>query len=134
MSQETATVVRRWFDRLQAGDPGADMCHPEIEIRNWPESPVPGPYFGRDGVRKWFREVNDSDIGSEIRMFALQEVIEAGEDRVLTIQRARGRGRTSQLEVDRLWGSIVTVRSGQIASAFGYSTPEEARQAAGLQP
>ncbi len=132
MSQETVDVARRWFDRLQAGDPGAELCSPDIEIRNWAESPVPGPYHGRRGLRKWWREVNDADIGADLRMFCLEEIIEIDEHRVVTIQRARGRGRYTQIEIERPWGSVITVRQGKVVSALGYGTPDEAKQAAGL--
>ncbi len=125
-------VVRRWFERLAAGDPAPDLCNTEIEIRNWAESPVPGPYVGHEGVREWFRGVNDPDMGVEIQLFELEEVIEVDKERVVTIQRATGRGRASGLEVDQRWGSIISVRDGKISSASGYPTPEQALAAAGL--
>ncbi len=125
-------TVRRWFARLGEGDPAPELCDPGIEIRNWDESPVPGPYHGHDGLHKWFRGVNDPDMGLEIKMFELEEVVEIDDERLLTTQRATGRGRSSGFEVDRRWGSIVGVRDGKIVSAFGYPTPEDARKAAGL--
>ncbi len=93
MSRENVEIVRGWFARLSAGDPAPDLCDPAIEIRNWAESPVPGPYHGHEGVRKWFRGVNDPDIGLEMQFFELVEVVEVDEERVVTIQRATGRGR-----------------------------------------
>ncbi len=132
MSERNVEVVRRWFARLSAGDPAPELCDAEIEIRNWAESPVPGPYYGHDGVRKWWREVNDPDMGFEIKMFELEAVIEIDDERVLTTQRATGRGRASGFEVDQLWGAIIGVRDGRIASAVGYPNPEAAREAAGL--
>ena len=132
MSEENVEIVRRFFARLSAGDPAPELCDPEIEIRNWAESPVPGPYYGHDGLRKWFRDVNDPEMGLDIKMFELEDVVEVDDERVLTTQRATGRGRSSGLEVDQRWGSIIGVRDGRIASAFGYPTPEEALEAAGL--
>lgn len=91
MPEENVEIVRRWYARLSAGDPAPELCDAEIEIRNWAESPVPGPYYGHDGVRKWWREVNDPDVGLEIRMFELEAVIEIDDERLLTTQRpARG--------------------------------------------
>jgi len=132
MSEENVKAVRRWFARLGAGDPAPDLCDPEIEIRNWAESPVPGPYYGHEGLRKWFRDVNDPDMGLDIQLFELEDVVEVEDGRVLTTQRATGRGRSSGLAVDQRWGSIIGLRDGRIASAFGYPTPEEALEAAGL--
>ena len=125
-------MVRRWFDRLETGDPGVELCSPDIEIRNWSESPIPGPFHGHKGVRRWWRGVNDPDIGTDIQMFSLEEVIEVDEHRVVTVQRARGRGRSTGIEIDRPWGAVVTVRDGRVISAVGYPTPDDAKQAAGL--
>ena len=131
MPQTTAEVVRDFFASLVEGNPATELCDPAIEIRNWPDSPVPGPYRGHDGLRKWFRAVNDPDTW-ELQMFELEDVVEVDDERVVTIQRATGRGRASGLEVDQRWGSIITVRDGRISSAFGYPTPEEALAAAGV--
>ena len=66
MTQETAEIVRGWFVRLSAGDPAPDLCDSSIEIRNWAESPVPGPYRGHDGLLEWWRDVHDPDMGLEM--------------------------------------------------------------------
>lgn len=132
MSRETLDVVRRWFDRLDAGDPAPDLCSPDIEIRNWSESLTYGPYHGHDGLHRWWREVHDPDVATDIRMFRLEEIIEVDETSVVTVQRAHGRARFTELEADYRWGAVISVREGKIVSAFGYSTPEAAKQAAGL--
>ena len=134
MSQENVEIlVRRWFDRLAAGDPAPELCHGEIEIRNWAESPVPGPYTGHSGVQAWWGAVNDPDIGVEIQMFKLEEIVPVDNKCVVTIQRATGRGRYSGFEVDQQWGSVITVEDGRIRSAVGFASPEAALKAAGLQ-
>jgi ketosteroid isomerase-like protein len=133
MSQETVDVVRRWFDRLDAGDPAPDLCSPDIEIRNWSESMTPGPYHGHDGLHRWWREANDPDVVADIRWFRLEEIIEVDETSVVAVQRAHARARYTGLEADLRWGAVVSVRGGKIVSAFGYSTPEAAKQAAGLR-
>ena len=126
-------MVRRWAERLEAGDPGVELCSPDIEIRNWPESPIPGPFHGHDGVRRWWDAVNDLDVATDIQLFSLQEIIEVDEHRVVVINRARVRGRSSGIEmVDRLWGGVITARDGRVISAMGYATPDDAKHAAGL--
>ena len=132
MSQEIVDVVRRWFDRLDAGDPAPDLCSPDIEFRNWSESLTYGPYHGHDGLHRWWHEVHDPDVGTEIRLFRLEEIIEVDEVSVVTVQRAHARARFTGLEADYRWGAVISVRGGKIASALGYSTPEEAKRAAGL--
>ena len=126
MSQENVEIVRGWFARLSAGDPAADLCDSGLAIRNWAESPVPGPYHGHDGLRQWWRDVHDPDMGLEMEFFALEEVLEIDEERVVTIQRATGRGRASGVEVDQRWGSIISVRNGKISSAHGFPSREQA--------
>jgi ketosteroid isomerase-like protein len=133
MSQENVEIVRRWFERLASGDPAPEFCDPEMEIRNWPESPLPGPYRGHEGVRRWFAEVKDMDIVSEIEMFDLVDVIGVDAERVVTVLRAHSRARYTGLEADFLWGAVHRVRDGKVVSSAGYPTPEAAKEAAGLE-
>jgi ketosteroid isomerase-like protein len=132
MSEENVEIVRAWFARLGAGDPAPDMCDPGVQIRNWAESPVPGPYDGHDGLLEWWRDIHDPEMGLEMEFFALEEVHEIDEERVVTIQRATGRGRASGIEVEQQWGSIISVRNGKISSAHGFASREHALEAAGL--
>lgn len=130
MPEEGVEVVRRWFAALRDGDPAPEMCLADIEIGNWAESPVPGPYRGHDGVRRWWQDLDDSI--DDVR-FELESLEAIDESRTLTIQRLVGRFRHMDMEVDWRWGSIVTVRDGKIAGAVGYRTPAQAREAAGLE-
>ena len=132
MGSHAVEVVRRWYDRLMAGDPGVELCHPEIEIRNWEEMPTPGPYHGHDGVRRWWSDVTDDDIG-DLRVFDVDEIADAGEDRVVVVQRITGRARHTGLDLGGAWGCVITVRDGLIASAIGYAHPRDAKRAAGLE-
>ena len=122
-------MVRRWFAALNQGDPAPEMCDPGIEISNWAESPVPGPYTGPDGVRRWWQDLDDSIAGVRFELASLELI---DENRVLTIQRLIGVFRYMEMEVDWRWGSIIAVRDGKIANAVGYRTADEARRAAGL--
>ncbi len=130
MSDDHVAVVRRWFEALEQGDPAPAMCDPEIEIENWTDFPIRGPYRGHDGVRHWWNDVEDAF--EELR-WALESVEAIDERRCLTIQRFAGRFRHTGLETDFAWGSIIGVRDGKILSAIGYPSPREARLAAGLE-
>ena len=130
MSDDAVAIVRRWFDALQQGDPAPELCDPEIEIRNWAEFPIPGPYHGHDGLQRWWDDVADA---FEELQWTLSSVEPIDEDRCLTVQRIAGRFRHTRIETDGAWGAIVTVRNGRILSAVGYSTPRRARRAAGLE-
>jgi ketosteroid isomerase-like protein len=129
VSDDAVAVVRRWFDALQRGDPAPELCDAEIEIRNWAEFPIPGPYHGHDGLKRWWDDV--AEVFEEFQ-WTLKSVEPIGEDRYLTVQRIAGRFRHTGIETDAAWGAIVTVRDGKILSAVGYSTPRRAKRAAGL--
>jgi ketosteroid isomerase-like protein len=120
-------VVRHWFDSLERGDPAPELCDPEIEIVNWAEAPITGPYHGHEGLRRWWDDVAEAfeDVHFELREI---EAIDAA--RCLTVQSLVGRFRLTGIDLDASWGSIVTVRDGKILSAHGYATPGRARRAA----
>jgi ketosteroid isomerase-like protein len=131
VSEESVEVVRRWFRALESGDPAPAMCDPEIEIRNWAESPIPGPYLGYEGLQRWWDDV--ADAFEDVR-FQLEEIEPIDEQRCLTVQRLVGRFRSTGIDVDGSWSAIVTVRDGRILSALGYASPNRGRRAAGLPP
>ncbi len=132
MSEENVELVRRWLEGLERGEVSPELCDPEIEIRNWAESPAPGPYHGYDGLHRWWRTVADPDIVVDPRPFQVEEMIDVGDDRVVVIQRLTGKARYSGIEFDEVWGAVITVRDGKIFSALGYASPEDAKRAAGL--
>ena len=132
MSQENVEIVRRWFEGLNLGKPSPELCDPEVEIRNWSGSLTEGPYRGHDGLERWWRETHDPDVGVDLRLFQVEEIIDVGDERVVVVQRMTGRARYTGLELDQVWGAVVAVRRGKIASAFGYPTRDEALEAAGL--
>jgi ketosteroid isomerase-like protein len=131
MSAENVTLVRRWFAGLQRGDPSPGLCHNAILIRNWEDSPIPGPYRGRDGLQQWWQDF--AEVLEDVHL-DLKEVIDLDEERVVTAQHVVGRFRLTGIEVDGPFGAIVTVRDGKIYSAIGYATPGRAKKAAGLRP
>jgi ketosteroid isomerase-like protein len=123
----TVGAARRWFAALERGDPAPELCDPDVEVRNWDDAPITGPYFGHDGLFQWWDDV--ADAFEDVR-FELLEIEPIDDRRCLTIQRLVGRFRRTGIEVDGAWGAIVTVRDGKILSAMGYATPGRARKAA----
>ncbi len=130
MSEPNAHVVRRWFEGFARGEVTPEICDHEIEIRNWSESPVPGPYNGHQGLHDWWQDL--ADAFDEIH-FELTDLFDVDDEHVLTIQRLVGRFRLTGVDVDVPWGSVVRVRDGKIRSAVGYASPEQAKQAVGMQ-
>ncbi len=131
MSAENVELVRRWFAGFERADLGLDLCHPGIEIRNWSDFPITGPYVGHQGVKRWWEDIGDAFENLD---WALLEVIEADDDRVVTVQRFTGRFRLTGIEVDFTWGAVVAISDAMIASATGYPSPGRAKKAAGLRP
>ncbi len=129
MNDAHAETIRRWFSALQSGDPAPEMCDTDIEIVNWAEAPITGPYHGHEGVRRWWEDLGDA---FEELDWELQSIEPIDEQRCLTVQRLIGRFRHTGIALDAPWGSIVTVRQGKILRAVGYATPGQARRAAGL--
>jgi ketosteroid isomerase-like protein len=120
-------VVRRWFGELERGNPAPELCDPEIEIRNWDDAPITGPYFGHEGVHQWWADVADAFEDVRFELLELEPIDVA---HCLTVQRLRGRFRSTGIEVDGAWAAIVTVRGDKVLKAQGYASPGRARKAA----
>ena len=122
-------MVGRWLAGLERGDPAPELCDADVEIVNWAESPIPGPYLGREGVRRWWDDVADAFEGVRFHVLSVEGI---DEERALSVQRLVGTFRLTGIELNAAWGSIISVRDGKIARAVGYISPSEARRAAGL--
>jgi ketosteroid isomerase-like protein len=130
MASDDVELVTQWFDGLSRGELSLELCHPEITIRNWDESPLRGPYEGHEGVEHWWQDF--ADVIEDAR-FELLETVDLGNGRVLTVQRLGGTFRLTGIELeDALWGAITTVRDGKVSAAQGYASPGRAKKAAGL--
>jgi ketosteroid isomerase-like protein len=129
VKDDNVETIRRWFDALRRGDPAPEMCDPEVEIRNWAEAPITGPYVGHEGVRQWWDEVSDAFEDVHLELLDVEPIDDV---RCVTVQRLVGNFRLTGIEVSGAWGAIVSVRQGKVLSAIGYATPRRARRAAGL--
>ena len=131
MSQENMDVVRRAWESVSShGDLPFELWDEDLRMENMPEFPIQGPYDGHKGLARWRQDI--SEVIEDLR-FDVEEVIDLDEERVLTVQRALGRGSHTGLEIDVLWASVLTLREGRIVHAQGYWTPEQAREAVGLR-
>ena len=130
-------LVRRVFEGFQAGmergDPGA-VFGPETVADDY-ERIVPTPldgrsvWRGREGfvefIRTWTEQFEDWSI-------RLERLIDAGNDRVvtLTVQTATGKG--SGVPVDLHVGQVYELEDGRVARVRNYFTHVDALEAAGL--
>jgi ketosteroid isomerase-like protein len=130
MSQENVDLVRRsWRAVSSDGELPFELYDADLRIENMPEFPIQGPYDGHEGLAQWWEDL--TEVIEDLR-FEVKEVIDLGDERVLSVQRALGRATHTGIEMDVLWASVVTLREGKIVRLQGYWTPEQAREAVGL--
>jgi ketosteroid isomerase-like protein len=133
MSQENVEIVKaayeafaregldRWIEHF-ADD--VDYRAVEGAIDDW------GPIKGTDALRAYFQDWIDMFDGFWMEAV---ELIDAGGDTVVTVERYGGRARLSGVETDQTEGEVFTIRNGKIARGREYWTKEQALEAAGLR-
>jgi ketosteroid isomerase-like protein len=86
-------------------------------------------FRGRQGLRDYFDTLGEvfDDMHVEI-----EEISEAGEDRLLVVSRVTGRGKGSGVKVEQRNGQVWTFVHGKIARIDSYMNRAEALEAAGL--
>ena len=126
MSQENVEIVRRAYSFLERGELPLEVSDPAIRIDNIPESPIPGPYYGHEGVRRWWADLVETAPGLRLE---LVEVIDVGDERVVGVLRTHG---TRLVEQMPPWAAVHWIKDGLIFRTAGYLTKEEALEAVGL--
>jgi ketosteroid isomerase-like protein len=132
MSQENVEIVRRFFERWtkQDLDGVLDCAHGEFEF-DWSASRAPfgGIYTGHEGFRRWWTEHND--VWEEFRLEVV-EVIESGDERVITVTAVRGRGQGSGISIEGTGAVLWKLGEGKVLGAKLFQSREEALEAVGL--
>ena len=131
MSQENVQVVTASWTAYARGDYGASLeAYAENTI--WDDTqyrPDGAVHLGHralvEVVRTW--------LGTWTRYeLEVEDVLDAGSDRVAVVLRETGKGKGGGVELTNRWGVVMTVRDGKIVHTVVYRTPEEALEAAGL--
>jgi ketosteroid isomerase-like protein len=133
MSQENARFLVEYLKRLTDGgvnaiaefwDPGIEWRAAEGEIDD------AGEMHGREAVRRyaqdWFDMFDDLTLVAE-------ELVDAGDDRVVAVQRMTGRAKVSGIETEIRFSVVYTLRDGKIVQAREYMDKEQALEAVGLR-
>jgi ketosteroid isomerase-like protein len=136
MSRENVEIVRRMYDAWMAGDYETvfSTYAPDIRLNPDPEAwwvGVDEDYLGHDGVRRYMRAVYEAfeDYRPEI-----EQIIDAGEGRVLTLAVEHGRGRGSGAEVQAMnTAHLWTLRDGKAVRLDLFMDRERALEAVGLR-
>jgi ketosteroid isomerase-like protein len=132
MSQENVEIVRATTEAINRGDldQALEAAHEDFEA-DWSNSIAPhgGVYQGRERVRELFAAFLEA--WEEFR-WDLQEIIEVDEARVLAVNRVRGGGRGSGVEVDATGAQLWTITGGEVCSVKLYQSKADALEAVGL--
>ena len=85
-----------------------------------------GPVAVRRYIQDWFDTFDDISV-------AVEDLRDVGDDRVLSIQRMRGRAKLSGTEIDLRYAVVSTVRDGRVVRGREYLSVEDALEAVGLR-
>jgi ketosteroid isomerase-like protein len=98
-------------------------------VLDWTESRAPfrGVYRGRAAVYRFWEDVRDA---WEDFLPRIEEVVDAGRDRLVTRTTVTGRGRGSGLEITAHGAVVWTFRDGAVASGKLFQNVEDALAAA----
>ena len=136
MAEDDVAIIRRMYEAWMASDDETVFATfaPDVRLNPDPEASWVGideTYVGHEGVGRYLRAVYEafSDYRPEV-----EQIIEAGEGRVLTLAIEHGRGRDSGAEVEsartaHLW----TLRNGKAVQLDLFLDRGRALEAVGLR-
>jgi ketosteroid isomerase-like protein len=131
MSRENVEVVKVAYDAFARGGLDRFMEHftEDVDYRAVVGAIDDiGPIHGKGALRAFLQDWIDTFDGFRME---LVELIDAGADTVVAVERFGGRARLSGVETDQTIGDVFTIRNGKIARGREYLTPQLALEAAG---
>jgi ketosteroid isomerase-like protein len=132
MSQENVEVVKVAYEAFARGglDRFVDHFSDDVDYRTVEGAPDDsGPIHGKDAVRAWLQDWIDT---FDEFWFEPVELIDAGADTVVAVERFGGRAKLSGVETDQTEAVVYSIRDGKLARCREYATRREAVKAAGL--
>jgi uncharacterized protein len=95
---ENIELMRRGYAAWNAGDIDAVVAtlDPQVEWHGHPQLPEPGPFKGREAVRRWLDNVNEALESISVKPLAFAESANS----VVVLVHITGRGRGSGVEVE----------------------------------
>ena len=132
MEVDVAELAARAVRAFNARDLEAwrEMCAPDVELRSL-FAGAGAVYSGRDGLARWYKDLADV---WESMVLEMTDVIEVDEQTAITLHIARGRARTSQVELEEEIAHVITHREGLVRRLVVYGDPDEALKAVGAGP
>ena len=138
MSEENVEVVRRVFENSQTAykhghfkeslSVEAGLLDPDFELVPAAELTTEH-YRGYDGWERFMQTWTES---FEQWSFELEQLVDAGHDRVVAIARQRGIGKESGVPVDLEFGMLYELNAGRVNRVRVFLDPASALEAAGL--
>jgi ketosteroid isomerase-like protein len=132
MSQNV-DLVRSIYAAWERGEFGeTDWVDPDIEFQAIGDTPSAGKSTGPQGMASYWREWLSA--WEEFAVKA-EEYVEVDEERVLVLVRFGGRGKTSGVEIGRIWtrgASVFHIRDGKITRLLVYTDYQRALSDLGL--
>jgi ketosteroid isomerase-like protein len=131
MSRDNVEIVRRVYEAaarrdsatvLALYDPRVELDNSRIEIAG-----AGGVYHGHDGLRRFFRDWHEAWNSID---YDYDELIDAGDDEVVSVVTRRGRGRASGAEVALPLALLWTIREGRVVRVVWFPSRAEALAAA----
>lgn len=134
MASANLDLVRSIYENWERGDfHSADWAHPDIEYVH-AGGPAPGVWTGvpamAQAFRDWLRAWNNYRVEAH-------EFRELDDERVLTLIRLSGRGKTSGLDLEQIWATsanLFHVRDGKVTRLVLYLDRDRALADLGLAP
>jgi ketosteroid isomerase-like protein len=124
-------VVRSWVRMTNEADLEGQLAlaDPEFEMFEAPALPGAAHVSGLEQLKSyafgWQRNWSQWNWREE-------ELVEVPQDRVLMVATLWLRGLRSEVEVERRWAYVFTVRDGRLLRQEGYDTKQDALAAVGL--
>jgi len=128
MSRENLEIARSAAAAYNRGDLNALMeaYDPAVEFVTL----LLGTHRGKEAIRPIFEENRENLSGYSLE---LEELIDAGPDKVIVVAHLGGAGRVSQIAVGDLIAFVATFKNGLIVRQETFRNKEEALEAAGLR-
>lgn len=131
MSPTNTELTRQAYDAMNRRDVEwlVERVHPDIEMHMFGVAGVPVTYRGADGIREYFRDMDD--LWESFESFP-DDIHDLG-DRVVVIGRQRFRGRASGIDVEQQAAVLFQLRDGLVAEIRAYQSVEDALAATRLE-
>jgi ketosteroid isomerase-like protein len=131
MSRSPQEVVRLRTEAFNAKDVDAYLAlsDPDVVYDQPRELPGAATYRGHEGIRDYFANLEHA---WESATAEIEELIDAGEDVVISIGHTSYRGRASGVVLDNPFAIVWTIRDGRVVRGEFYFDRAEALAAAGL--